>query len=448
MASTPSATKNLAALAAETFIYAYPLEYCLREIDGFANGHSTLPIDGPWNQFAHAKNLLGPETTFVSPNNDTLYSIAALDLRDGPLLLEVPAMGSRYYVLQFADAWSNNFAYVGTRATGNGAGSYVLHGPDQDPASLPSGATAIGVPTGIAIVIGRIQVDGEADLDAVHTLQERFSLAPVGDEAVSYKGLPATDPGVSEDLAWWERVRVQLASFPPPAADAPFLDAAHELGLIGGDSPLVDPSEELRAALVDGQAKGRAMVEQLGKGGKPGPTGWRSAMHFFDYNLDSLGLGTIDSPEWKIADRKVAYATRAAAARGGLFGNHGYEADYELISTDAEDDQLNGAHSYRLRLEETPPVDAFWSLTMYSVPEYLLVANPIDRYSIGDRTPGLEIAEDGSLTILMQTDSPGPDRESNWLPTPTGDFRPIMRMYGPRESVLDGGYALPAIEKV
>jgi hypothetical protein len=130
------------------------------------------------------------------------------------------------------------------------------------------------------------------------------------------------------------------------------------------------------------------------------------------------------------------------------YGNHGYEADYEIVYVDADGEQLNGSGRYELRLDAMPPVDAFWSLTMYDVPRFLLVANPIDRYSIGDRTPGLDIDDDGSLTIYLQHESPGPDKESNWLPTPTGDFRPIMRMYQPKPAVLSREYVLPAIRKV
>ncbi len=239
-----------------------------------------------------------------------------------------------------------------------------------------------------------------------------------------------------------------LAEFPPPAADAEYLALAETLGLTAAESPYLDPDAELAEALIAGQAAGQAQIETLAKGSGPPTNGWTSAMHTFDYNLDHLGHGTIDAPEWRIGDRRRAYATRAAAARAGLYGNHGYEANYEFAYVDAGGDPLNGSHRYELRLEVTPPVDAFWSLTMYDVPRFLLVENPIDRYSIGDRTPGLQVAEDGSLTIYLQHDSPGPDKEANWLPSPPGDFRPIMRMYQPRPDVLSGDYRLPAIIRV
>jgi len=169
----------------------------------------------------------------------------------------------------------------------------------------------------------------------------------------------------------------------------------------------------------------------------------------FDYNIDRCGPGTIDTPEWKIADRKRAYVTRALAARAGLWGNHGYEADYEIVHQDGNGDQPNGAHRYQVTFDPRPPAEAFWSLTMYDVPRYYLVANPIDRYSIGDRTPGLQYGADGSITIRMQVDRPSDAAAAaNWLPSPTGDFRPILRMYVPGASVLDGSYPMPKIERL
>jgi hypothetical protein len=438
---------NAAEIAAETFIYGYPLEYGLREIAGCAAGGGSLPIGGPWNELHHARELFGPETTFVSPNNDTLYSLAPFDLRNGPLLFEVPDMGSRYYVFQFIDAWTNNFAYVGTRASGGGAGKFLIAAAGYD-GEVPQGATRIDAPTGVGIMLGRIQVDGEQDLEAVYELQARFSLQSLGDGARSSAGVPTGNPDAHEKLKWWETVRVQMAAFPPPPEDESFIQAAASLGLGDSESPFVDPAPELLSALTEGEAKGREMIEQMAEGSGVGPNGWVSALHMFDYNRYGLGFGTVDSDTWKIEDPKKAYGVRALAARAGLFGNHGYEADYELVYADADGEQLDGGKRYELRLPEPPPVDAFWSLTMYDVPKFLLVDNSIDRYSIGDRTPGLNAAPDGSLTIYMQSESPGGEKEANWLPTPEGPFRPIMRLYGPRESVVDGHYELPAIQRV
>jgi len=428
------------------YIYGYPLVYSLREVGDFAAGRGSVPVHGAWNEFGYARQLLGPETNFVSPNNDTLYVLAALDLRSGPLVLHVPDTADRYYVLQFIDAWTNNFAYIGRRATGTAEREFLLVAPD-DTTEAPAGMEVVRAPTGVAVIVGRVQINGAADAPAVHALQDQFTLTPLED-AADAAGVPGPDPRVGEDLRWWETFRVQLAAFPPPAADAPLLAIAETLGLTASESPYVDPDPELAEALIAGQKEGQATIEELGKGGPPTATGWQPGLHIFDYNLDYLGIGTIDAPEWRIDDRPSAYATRAAAARGGLWGNHGYEAGYEITFVDGDGEQLNGAHRYELRLEVTPPVDAFWSLTMYDVPKYLLVANPINRYSIGDRTPGLQIADDGSLTIYLQHESPGPEKEANWLPTPKGDFRPIMRMYQPRAEVMAGEYALPAIEKV
>jgi hypothetical protein len=314
--------------------------------------------------------------------------------------------------------------------------------------------TVVPAPTGVFSIVGRVQVDGEADLPAVQALQDQFTMTPLpagaGDAAQGQvDGVSKPDPRVGGDLRWWEQFRVALAAFPPPARDAPFVALAERLGLTAAESPYVDPDPQLAELLAAGQQAGQAKIEELaGSGGGDGAGGWSSALHMFDYNLDHLRLGTIDAPEWKIADRPTAYVTRAVAARAGLWGNHGYEADYAFVWTDEDGQPLDGANRYELRLEQPPPVDAFWSLTMYDVPDFYLVANPINRYSIGDRTPGLHTADDGSVTILMQTDSPDPGKESNWLPTPEGRFRPILRMYQPQKAILDGTYVLPPVRKV
>ena len=189
------------------------------------------------------------------------------------------------------------------------------------------------------------------------------------------------------------------------------------------------------------------MIEDLAKNALKIVDGWSSAMHGFDYNLDYFEIGTVDAPEWKVADRTKAYVLRAAAARAGLWGNHGYEARYDLLWQDEHGDELEGSRSYELTLAPPPSVDAFWSLTMYDEPAYYLVANPIDRYSIGDRTPGLVVGTDGSVTIRMSAADPGDDTV-NWLPAPQGAFRPVLRAYQPKGGTLDGSYQLPKVQRL
>jgi hypothetical protein len=438
--------------AAAAYVYGYPLVYDLKEVANSVAGGGSLPMQAPYNRFAYARRLLGPETKFVSPNNDTLYVVAHCDVRQGPLVLHVPDTGDRYYVLQFIDAWTNNFAYIGRRATGTAEAEYLLTDRDYD-GPVPDAMTVVAAPTGVFTIGGRVQVNGEADLPAVHALQDQFTLTPLavragGPAPAEVGGVPQPDPRVREELRWWDQFRVALTAFPPPAADKQFVALAERFGATAAESPYVDPDLGLAEVLIAGQQVGQAKIEALAKGGGDTPGGWTSALHLFDYNLDHLGLGTIDAPEWKLPDRAKAYVTRALAARAGLWGNHGYEAYYAFVWTDEDGQPLHGANRYELRLESPPPVDAFWSLTMYDVPDFYLVANPIDRYSIGDRTPGLQTGPDGSVTIYLQSDSPGPDREANWLPTPAGAFRPIMRMYQPQQPVLDGTYVLPAIRKV
>jgi hypothetical protein len=439
--------------AAQTYVYGYPLVYSMAEIAKFPAGTTQL-VDGkaPYNQFGYARNLMTLKTEFVSPNNDTLYTVAPCDVGQGPLVLHVPDTRGRYYVLQFIDAWSNNFAYLGRRATGTGEARFLLAARDYD-GPVPQGMQVVTAPTTLFMIGGRVQLDGAGDLPAVRSIQDQFTLTPLsvylgGETPGPVAGVPEADARVGDDLTWWETFRVALAAFPAPAADAPFLEAAAKYGLTAAESPYVNPDPSLAELLAEGQRQGEAMVDELSKTTLKIVDGWSTAEHAFDYNLDYLGPGTIDEPEWKIADRATAYATRAVAARLGLWGNHGYEATYYILWQDEHGDELDGSHAYELILSPPPPVNAFWSLTMYDEPGYYLVTNPIDRYSIGDRTPGLHTAADGSVTIYMQHTSPGEAKESNWLPAPAGKFRPVLRCYVPGEAILTGQYKLPTVRRV
>ena len=434
----------LGALAVEAFFYGFSLVFDLNEVGRFAReGIGAVPAT-PYNEFGHARQLAGPETRFVSVNNDTLYSIANVDVSGGPVVLEVPDTQGRYYVLQFVDAWTNNFAYVGHRATGTRAGSFLLVGRDWE-GELPSGVRVIRFPTSIGTIVGRWAVDGEADIPNVVELQQRLRLMP----ASPGDGVPDGDPSVPEELRFFEQLRVWMAAFPPSERDRAYQERFEPLGLLAAESPYSDGHDELAGVLREGLGSASQKMEEELKGDtSPIQNGWSLTYHVFDYNLDFFEVGALDDDAWKLPDGSMRFAQRALTARGGLWGNHGYEAAYAMVYLDGDGNALDGANRYELRFDREPPVGAFWSVTMYDNSDFFLVANPIDRYSIGDRTPGLHLANDGSLTITMQADEPDtPEARANWLPPPPGDFRPLLRMYEPDPTMLDGTYELPAIQK-
>ena len=443
--SVAAPAHDLSALAADAFLYGFPMVFDLEEVERFiSQGMSALP-PAPLNQFSHAVGLAGPQDTFVSINNDTVYSLANVDVSGGPVRLDVPDTAGRYYVLQFVDVWTNNFAYVGHRATGTGAAAFVLVGPDWT-GTAPSDATLIRCPTAIVTIVGRFAVAGEQDLPAVRALQDGLRLAPTAAGA----GLPEPDPRAAEALRFFEKLRVWSQAFPPAERDRIYQQRFEPLGLGLEETPYAVPEPEVAAALADGLRVGKEQLEAALKGGSsPKQNGWDLTYHVFDYNLDFFEVGALDDVPWKLPDGPARYVQRAAAARGGLLGNHGYEAAYAMVYVDEHDQPLDGAHRYELRFAQTPPCRAFWSVTMYDAQDFFLVPNPIDRYSIGDRTLGLEFAGDGSLTITLQTEEPrDPERRANWLPTPAGAFRPILRMYEPGDAVFDGSYELPPITRI
>jgi hypothetical protein len=439
---------DLTELAADAFIFGYPLVYNLSSLQMIsARGMGSLPPT-PFNEFGFAQKLATPSDPFVSVNNDTVYALAQLDLSGGPLRLHVPDTAGAYYVLQFVDAWTNNFAYVGRRATGTEEGEYLIAGPDWS-GENPDGLPVIMAPTNIASIVGRLACAGPEDLPRVLELQAHFSLTPV-DGNTEPAGIPQAVDELPKSLQFWDELRRWAQAF-PPAGDDPARPADfRQLGLRGSGNLYRDIDPALAAALTTGLAVGQKRLEEAATAKDPNAVnGWQMSLHLFDYNRAAFSIGTIDSDEWKIADPDAAWLDRAVAARNALWGNHAYEAVYPQVYVDEDGVQLTGTRNYEITFTEVPPVDAFWSMTMYSMPEYYLVDNPIARYSIGDRTSGLTYARDGSLTIYLQHDEPAdPERKANWLPTPVGDFRPMIRMYQPRESVLNGQYTLPAITAV
>lgn len=433
----------------DAFIFGFPMVFNLDQVNRYVHEGVGANPAAAFNTFSHARTLAGPEDTFVSINNDTLYSMAQVDLSVGPVLLETPDTAGRYYVLQFVDAWTNNFAYVGHRATGTAAQTFLLVPPGWD-GDMPEGARVIHAPTTVFSIVGRWACSGEADLAAVHTLQDAATLTPLS-AGPAPLGIPTIDDEVPHELQFLEKLRVWSQAFPPAPSDLAHLESLASLGVTERQPShlaALDP-EQIAAWGATLQSAEQSLIELLRTGMVPIVNGWQLPFHAFDYNTDFFEVGTIDSPLYTSVPPEQKYVMRAGAALGGLWGNHAYEAVYAPTYLDSDGKQLDGSNSYTLTLNPTPPAGAFWSLTMYSVPDFFLVDNIAHRYSLGSNTDGIEYGDDGSLTIHMSADEPtDPAARANWLPTPAGPFRPLLRIYEPDQSVVDGTYQIPAIQRV
>ncbi|VWX61845.1 conserved hypothetical protein [Burkholderiales bacterium 8X] len=366
------------------------------------------------NQFTHTHRRLGPEDReVVSPNNDTVYSNAWLDLADGPVLIESPEMGDRYWTLGLLDAWTNPFEYVGRRTSGNRPQRTLVHGPGWQ-GSVPDDVTRVIAAPGMDVwIIGRVLVESEADVEVVRGLQTQLRLRRLdGSDAASRLDtrLDARDSSVPSAHLYRATVDEALERDPPSAGDS--LRWPQEVERLADAVPHV--YEDLRS---------REQPHDLG-GGWAIPVRVRTHWH-------------------------QDYLTRARVARN-LIGALGIEeAMYPTAEVDAEGRPLNGSHAYELRFAPGagPQVGAFWSLTMYRRSDCLLVANPIGRHSIGDRTPGLRHEPDGSLSIRLQADDPGSDQ--NWLPSPPGEqFYVVLRLYQPQAIHLEDRFAYPPLRRV
>jgi hypothetical protein len=383
------------------------------------------------NGFTHSRALLTPANReVVSPNNDTLYDNTWLDLADGPLVIDLPDMGERYWTLGFLDFWTNPFAYTGRRTTGNRAQKLFVHGPRWQGA-VPEGMVRIAAPGDDLWIIGRMLVDpNEADLAAAHQLQDAFAIRCDGDSGLAWKrtetGFDGRRTEVPEPAAYLRVVAAALVRNPAPAGEAALLESYAAFGL-GDGRPAVDVQarEAFARALPQVYATLREDAQAASLGG-----GWHVPVTI------RTGYGS-------------DYATRARVARN-LIGALGIEeAMYPMCEVDAEGHALDGRDSYEMHFApgQAPQVDAFWSMTMYRRRDCLLVENPIDRYSIGDRTPGLQWLPDGSLRIRLQASDPGPGH--NWLPTPADDeFYVVLRLYQPRAAHLQMRFAYPPLRRL
>ncbi|MEU1482666.1 DUF1254 domain-containing protein [Streptomyces sp. NPDC005752] len=439
------------ALAADAYVYGSPLVRRLSAVQACLRDGRGAPSPVEFNDFAHADGPATPGAHVPFAPADLVDALAQLDLSGGPVRLHVPDTAGAYFVLQFVDAWSNAFAYLGPRVTGAGEGDWMIVPPGWA-GTVPDGVSGvIDAPTSVVSVVGRLACDGPEDMPRVRSLQQELTLTHLGDRAHRTR-LPATEPGVPGELRFFEELRVWMGDFPPSRADRAYQDRFQPLGLLEeGISPYVSAGPGLVRALGRGLALGRLRVEEVARRtavAADGPPGaWQKHPHLRDYNLDHFGVGTLGPPEWVISDREASYLVRAVAARRGHWLPHGYEAVYAHTSRDSRGRPLHGAHRYVLRLAQPPPVRAFWSLTAYDSPGGHLVVNAADRYVIGDRTPGLVHGPDGSLTLHLSAQRPAdPVEAANWLPVPAGGFLPVMRLHLPDQSVLDGSYVIPPVD--
>ena len=432
-------------LAVQAYIYGYPLVE-MERTKRLSTGVSEPDRKGraPTNMFGHFADLADAAARdVVTPNNDTIYSIAWLDLSDQPVILHVPDMKGRYYVFQLLDAYTNNFENIARRKYGTNEADYAIVGPGWS-GTLPAGAKRIDSPTDTVWVIGRTLVSGPEDLATVHALQRQYALAPL-----SAYGARAASVGAGSVETRWTADAAALASLSQTPEGIAFFQML-------GDALRENPPQEYDAALV-------AQFEQIGLSPEHGfqcdeltPAALAGllraspvAQQLIDEKVKTLGEsinGWLINPD--TGRYGYDYLLRAAVAKKGLGALVPEEAIYPIADVDGDGKQLTGTHRYVLHFDkgQMPPVDAFWSITMYGSDRFL-VDNPIDRYSIGDRTEGLEYGPDGSLDVYIQQEAPK-GHESNWLPAPAGDFYVVMRMYEPKQAVLDGSYRVPPIRRV
>jgi hypothetical protein len=399
----------------------------------------------PINHFQHLRTF--PDHTFtdvVTPNADTLYSLAWLDLTEEPQILSVPAVGRRYYIMQMLDAWTNVFASPGTRVTGNGKGDFAIVGPGWKGA-LPAGIAVIRAPTNLVWIIGRTQTDGAPDYAAVHAIQDHYRLTPLSARTKSFapvarvfakvgvdtKTPPAEQVAAMNGTTFFRRLVTLMKENPPTTSDAEVLAKFAKIGIVPGhpfNAERLDP--QVAHALEDGVHAGQLEIAGEAKRSHDEPVnGW---------SISPPNIGAFGTD----------YAQRAAVAARGLGANIPADAIYPHATTDMDGEPLSGTHRYQLRIAKgrLPPVNGFWSLTMYNARQ-TFIENPLNRYAIGDRDE-LIVNPDGSVTIHIQTQSPGLDKESNWLPAPLESFNVVMRLYWPKKDIVDGTWRMPPIERV
>jgi len=431
-------------LATDAYVYGYPLvtmEYTRRVMTNVAGPEKTR---GPMGQFVKARAY--PDATFrdvTAPNADTLYTTAWIDVGKEPWVLGIPDMKDRFFLFPMLDGWTNVFQVPGKRTTGTQAQTYAITGPGWK-GTLPTGVNEYKAPTGMVWILGRIYCTGTPeDYAAVHAAQDQCTLVPLSSYGKPYSP-PAgrVDPSIDMKTAVRDQVnRLSAVEFftllaqlmkanPPAAADAPQLSKFADIGLVPGQD---FDAKKLRADFskrIPEVGFDRIMLQMVVNKSVKNVNGW-----MFDTETGVYGTD---------------YLNRALVTAIGLGANRVQDAVYPTSLKDAHRGHYDGANKYVMHFPkgQLPPARGFWSLTMYDE-NYFFVANPLNRYSISARQH-LKSNADGSTDLYIQHQSPGSDRESNWLPAPAGKFILMLRMYWPNDkppSIVDGTWTIPAVQR-
>ena len=436
---TPKETKQI---TKEAYIYAYPMMEHYKMMFALAIWKESPAFDAPFNEIKNKAVLLGPEyTAIVRPNNDTFYSAVWLDLRAEPMIISVPAISdTRYYSWQLIDLFTHNVDYIGTRATGFEAGNYLIAGPDWS-GEKPKGITkVIQTDVNILLALARTQVYSTDDVENAKKVQSAFKVETLS----QYMGTPAPKAATVLDFPVYSLEKIRSVEFitylnfllgqvKPNPSESALLKRFSEIGIAANaefDVNSIDP--ETKKIMQDAIDEAMVEIEAEAKNLGEVKDGWMQV---------SGAFGTPKEMQGK-------FLTRAAAAYFGLWGNSLEEAFYPATDTDENGEALDGSkHNYTLHFSKNnlPPVKAFWSLSMYKLPEQLFIENSINRYVISSATEGLKYNKDGSLDIYIQKDKPSADKVSNWLPAYDGKFSLQARLYWPEPASLDPLYVLPKV---
>jgi len=435
-------------IATLAYIWGYPLITMQRSFDYFTNPNTPhVTGQGPANEMNCATQLVNASfKDIVSPNDDTLYCISWMNLTEEPLVLQVPSVQDRYITFQFLDAYTNDYAYLGTRASGGTEGTYLIAGPNWN-GQVPEDMTKIWTPTNLAWIVDRILVKGDSDLPNVHAIQDKISLTPLSvfegntttnnaqttldtaddSSQVPIKPQPANIPTTGIKL--YDELGQAMTDNPLNPADPGLVTKLASIGIGSGKTPSVDANNTLKTALETGIQEGEKLINARMANIGTFVNGWSVNTQVGIYGTD--------------------YLTRAAITKIGFGANMPQEAFYPISQTDSLGNPYNGNNNYVINFPpgQTPPVNGFWSVTMYNEEKYFY-DNPLNRYSVGKYTEGLKSNEDGSLDIYIQNQNPGSDKESNWLPSPADGFYMVLRMYLPAEQVLNGTWTPPPVQLV